>query len=142
MPKLSNMVGETGQIEIVSRGEEPLVVTYRRGVMTPRLQKDLIKFEALRQSADAAALGAAPEAIDFLCSMAARLIQSWNLTDDDGAPIGTDPEALLDVDLGLLTTVLQEIGRAMSPDPLNGSDSSNGSSQTGSSEPRLITTAS
>ena len=45
MPKLRNMLGETGTIEIECPGDEPLVVEYRRGAVTPRLQGKLAEIQ-------------------------------------------------------------------------------------------------
>lgn len=126
MPKLRNMLGETGTIEIPVPGDEPLVVVYRRGVMTPRLQ---IKMLSVQQQLTGGATAAAnPDALVFMCEMFSSLIESWNLTDDAGEVLGTDADSLADVDLSILTAILQEIGRAMSPDPLSSGGSSNGSS--------------
>lgn len=141
MPKLRNMLGDTGTIEIPVPGDEPLVVEYRRGAVTPRLQRKLaeIEREITERGEDATP---SPDALDTLCLLYAQTIASWNLTDDDGAPISTDPESLADVDFGTLNLVMQAIGRAVRPDPLSESGSSNGSSQAESLGPRLITTAS
>jgi hypothetical protein len=141
MPKLGNMLGETGTIEIPVPGDDPLIVTYRRGVLTPRLQKNMVQFQARVQGGDGKA-PADPAALDFMVDIFARLIASWNLTDDAGQVIGTDAESLSDVDMGILTLVMQEIGRAVSPDPLSGNGSSNGSTPGADLEPRPSTTAS
>lgn len=136
MPKLTNMLGETGHIEIDVPGDEPLVVEYRRGVMTPRLQMRLQSLQATDGGA------ATADGLRTMCDVFATLIASWNLTDDAGAVIPPDAEHLADVDLSILTAIMQRIGEAIGPDPLSVSGSSNGSSRTAGSGPRLITTAS
>jgi hypothetical protein len=138
MPKLRNMLGETGTIDIPVDGDDALRVTYRRGIMTPRMQARMALFQDVQHGDTARAA----EALAFFCTVYAGLIESWNLTDDDGAPLATDAETLSDVPLDVLTLVAREIGRATSPDPLRESGSSNGSSRTGASEPLPIGTAS
>jgi hypothetical protein len=140
MPKLSNMIGETGTVEIPVAGDEPLIVTYRRGVMTPRIQKRMMEMTTVAEAELTPALAGA--ALDFVCDVYGRLIDSWNLTDDSGAPIGTTPDALSDVDVSILKAVVEAIGGAGQVDPLSGSGSSNGSPQTASSEPLRIISAS
>jgi hypothetical protein len=141
MPKLRNMLGETGTIEIEVPGDEPLVVEYRRGAVTPRLQARLAEIQRESAAYGENALPS-PEAVTTLCELYAQTIVGWNLTDDDGVAIGTDADTLADVDFGTLNLVMQEIGRAVRPDPLSGSGSSNGSSPTASSEPLQTITAS
>jgi hypothetical protein len=140
MPKLSNMVGESGTVEIPVPGDEPLIVMYRRGAVTPRLQGKLAALQALVEAGGA---DAAPsqEALMLLCEMYAQTIISWNLTDENDQIIGTDAESLADVNFGTLNLVMQEIGRQARPDPLSGGVSSNGSSPTDGSA-RLQTTTS
>jgi hypothetical protein len=141
MPRLRNMLSETGTVEIPVPGDEPLVVEYRRGAVTPRLQGKLADVQA---QLEARGEGTSPsgEFLSMLCRVYAQTIVSWNLTDDGGAVIGTDEESLLDVDFGTLNMVMQAIGRQTRPDPLSGNGSSNGSSATADSEPLLTTTAS
>jgi hypothetical protein len=141
MPKLSNMLGETGRIEIECPGDEPLVVEYRRGAVTPRLQGKLAEIQREIAASGEDAVPSA-DALLTLCELYAQTIASWNLTDDDGAQIPTDAEHLMDVDFGTLNLVMQEIGRQVRPDPLSESGSSSGSSPTASSAPRPITMAS
>jgi hypothetical protein len=134
VPKLTNMLGETGTVEIPVPDDEPLRVVYRRNAVTPRLQQKLSDAQA-----EIAAAGddrpPSSATIRTLCELYAGTIVSWNLTDDDGAGIGTDAESLADVDVGTLNLVMQEIGRQVRPDPLSGGGSSNGSSPTASSAP-------
>jgi hypothetical protein len=141
MPKLRNMLGDTGTIEIECPGDEPLVVEYRRGAVTPRLQGKLADIQ--REIAEAGA-DAVPSAgaLVTLCELYAQTIVAWNLTDDDGVTLGTDADALSDVDFGTLNLVMQEIGRQVRPDPLSGNGSSNGSLPMASSEPLLTITGS
>jgi hypothetical protein len=135
------MLGETGTIEIDCPGDEPLVVEYRRGAVTPRLQGKLAEIQREIAAHGEDALPSA-DALDIVCEMYAQTIVSWNLTDDDGRVIGTDADALHDVDFGTLNLVMQEIGRQTRPDPLSGNGSSNGLSPAASSAPLLNTTAS
>lgn len=141
MPSLCNMVGKTGFIEIPVSGDEPLIAYYRRGRRSPREQIVLLtqqrELQALQE-------GEVPEPrmLELMVEMLADTVVSWNLTDDEGQPIPTTKEALLDVDLGVLVVVSQEIGRQNQIDPLSGSDSKRGSSQTASLEPLPTTTPS
>lgn len=142
MPKLKNMLGETGTIEIPVPDDDPLIVTYRRGSLTPRMQAQIVEAQ---QRANAAGGGdglAGGESIKVLCEFYSRAIASWNLTDDAGRPIGTDAESLADVDFSILNLVMEEIGRAVRPDPLSDSGSKNGSTPKADSEPRQIGMAS
>jgi hypothetical protein len=140
MPKLKNMLGDTGTVTIAVPDDEPLIVEYRRGAVTPRLQGRLADLQAEIAASGEAAPGS--EMLGLLCQLYAQTIVSWNLTDDDGAVIPTDAEHLADVDFGTLNMVMEAIGAEVRPDPLSGSGSSNGSSPTAVSGPLLITTAS
>jgi len=137
MPKLKNMLGATGFVEIPVPGDEPLIVHYRRASMTPRRQARLMGSIGPdgKPVVDAATLTA-------MCEIYADVIESWNLTDDQGNVIGTDAESLQDVDLATLNMVITAVGKEINPDPLSESDSSNGSSRAGVSEPLRIITAS
>ena len=141
MPKLRNMLGETGTIEIPVPGDDPLIVTYRRASLTPRMQSRLAEAQATARTEGADAL-AGREAIGILCEFYARAIVSWNLTDDDGQPLGTDAESLQDVDFSILNLITDEIGKAVRPDPLSDSGSNNGSTPGADQEPRRIGMAS
>jgi hypothetical protein len=141
MPRLRNMLGDTGTVEIAVPDDEPLVVTYRRGVLTPRLQIKLLSLQG-RMQAGQGKQAAGADDLATLVEVFASLIESWNLTDEQGAVIPTTTEALQDVDMSILTLVMQEIGRAVSPDPLRSGGSSNGSSPTAGLEPLRITSAS
>lgn len=131
MPKLANMLGESGTVTIPVEGDEPLVVRFRRGILTPRLQARMAQVEGAAVDA---------EALDFFCDVISRVIESWNLTDEAGATIGTDAESIKDVQVEVIQLVMREIGRQLAPDPLSGSVSSNGSSPTAGLEPLPITT--
>lgn len=141
MPKLRNMLGETGTIEIPVPDDDPLIVTYRRASLTPRMQGRLAEAQATA-SADGTDGLAGREAVAILCEFYSRAIVSWNLTDDTGQVIGTDPESLQDVDFSILNMITDEIGRAVRPDPLSDSGSSSGSTPRADQEPRQIGMAS
>jgi hypothetical protein len=141
MPKLSNMQGATGTIEIAVPGDDPLVVVYRRNAVTPRLQQKLAHIQE-HVRAHGADTTPEPEWLTVLCQLYASVIASWNLTDEHGVEIACDADSLADVDFGTLNLVMQEVGRQSQPDPLSGGASSNGSSRTAGSELRQITTAS
>jgi hypothetical protein len=144
MPRLSRMLGPTAELTIPIDGDEPLIVTYRRAALTPRLQARLADLQRAfaATAGDDAALPPSGEQQYALCELYARLIVGWNLTDDDGEVIPTDAESLADVDYATLSMVSQAIASETQADPLSGSGSSNGSSPTADSGPRLITTAS
>ena len=107
----------TGRRKGSDAGRAPLVIEYRRDVMTPRLQAALL----------AAGDENNPDAIRTFLDIYARIIVTWNLTDDDGETIGTDVEALNDVRTDVLALIVREIAAQSVPDPTNGVDSSNGS---------------
>lgn len=136
MPSLRNMVGETGVIEIPVSNDEPLVVHYRRGVMTPRRQMKILQTQ--RGIATAAGDTPDPQVLMVMVELLADLIVSWNLTTDAGLPIPTDLDSLQDVEMEILVAIMTEIGRQGRPDPLSGDGSNNGSSPTASSGPRQI----
>lgn len=141
MPRLPNMVGETGTIEIPVSHDEPLVVTYKRGRRSPREQIDILKQQ--RELAAMQSDGTPdPRMIELMVEMLSETIVAWNLTDADGGLIPTTPEALLDVPMDVLVSISQEIGRQQQIDPLSSGGSSSGLSVVASSEPRPTTTAS
>lgn len=133
MPKLASLLRDRGRIEIDVPNDEPLVVEYRRDIMTPRMQA---RMALMQQASDPTS---AQDALDFFCDLYAKLIVSWNLTDADGAPIPTDAESLKDVQIEVLSLIAREIGRQATPDPLSGGSSSNGSSPTDDSARHLTT---
>jgi hypothetical protein len=135
------MIGETGTIEIPVMNDEPLIVVYKRGKRSPRENVRILT--AQRKLNEASADGTPdPEMFSVMVGMLADSVVSWNLTDDDGAPIGTDPESLMDVDLDILTAIAGEIGRQSNIDPLSKSGSNNGSTPEADLEPRRIGSAS
>lgn len=142
MPKLSNMLGETGQVEIECPGDEPLIVVYRRGSLTPRLQAHVADAQRAAQRASAAGEPPPNEAIMAMVDIGAVSWVSWNLKDADDVVIPIDVEHLSDVAFFTLNLIWTEIGRQKEVDPLSGNGSSNGSSPTAGSEPHPITTAS
>lgn len=141
MPRLANMLGAVGRVEIPVEDDEPLVVEYRRSALTPRLQARIANLQ--RAANDPARQGELDgDAVLAVCDVYARVIVAWNLTDDGGALIGTDAESLADVAFSTLNLVFDAIGREVAPDPLSGSGSSNGSSPTADSAPLLSITGS
>jgi hypothetical protein len=136
MPRLKNMTGATGTVEIPVANDEPLIVTYRRGAMTPRMQARALGLQKM----DPATV--TPETVLGVCEIYAQIIAAWNLTDDEGVVIPTTAEALADVDFGILNLVIAAIGREQTADPLSENGSNNGSFPTAGSESYLITTAS
>jgi len=80
--------------------------------------------------------------LDLFCDVLSKIVRSWNLTDDEGAPIETTADASADVDMAVLTLVMQKIGEQTQADPLNGGGSRNGSLPTDDSEPLLSITGS
>jgi hypothetical protein len=141
MPSLKNMIGETGFVEIPVANDEPLIAYYRRGRRSPREQIAVLKQQRELQAMQSDGVPD-PRMMELLVEMMAETIVSWNLTDNDGAPIPTTKEALLDVDMDILVSISQEIGRANTVDPLRNGGSKPGSSQTESSEPLRIISSS
>lgn len=79
--------------------EDVLTVVYRPGVLTPRM---LVELEEL----DEMSAGKQTEAVVALLP---RIIVSWDLADDDGTPYPLEPDALMDLPLDVLMTVMQAI---------------------------------
>lgn len=129
MPSLKQLVEPTKRL-VVLFGDVELKLQYRPSAVTPRFQKAVA---AAQRDGDIDAL-----MLDPLC----RLIASWDLTDEDGALIPLEPDALANLPSTILKDLLTAIGEDMTPDPLKGAASSNGSSPTASSEPSLIGTSS
>lgn len=140
MPKLRNMVGETGTVEIAVPGDEPLVIVYRRGSLTPRLQVRAIEFRRLIEASRFDELE--PQHVTLICDLLAASLVSWNLTDDDGETLPIDPESLANVDMPTLTMIANRLQEETQADPLSGDGSRNGSSPTASSADLLTTTTS
>ena len=136
MPRLANMLGPTGRIEIPVEGDEPLVVAYRRSALTPRVQGQMLDVQKM------AASEVGSDAMRSLCEVFATILASWNLTDDDGAVIPITTDALYDVPFATLNVIMEAIGAENRIDPLRSDGSSNGSSPTADLGPHLITTAS
>lgn len=124
MPSITQLV-DAKRTVMVPFADTALTVSYRPGVVTPRLQKAIAQAQR-DQDLDAGLLWPMAE-----------LLAAWDLTDDDGSVIATTPDALADVPASVLLTVLAAIGEDMAPNPSSAERSSNGSSPTASSAPVL-----
>ena len=102
MPRMAEMIPEYATIG-VPIGDETLTVVYRPHAMT-------LKVHHL--------LATAPAATDLRASLLGPLVallHSWDLTDDDGAPIPIDADTLVGLPLPFLTAILTAIGVSMAP---------------------------
>lgn len=66
--------------------------------------KDLRKVERLRGGGVEEGLHAG--ALDEVFKVLSKRLVWWSLTDDDGAPVPTDPETLADEDFGMISEIL------------------------------------
>jgi hypothetical protein len=130
VPKLNQLRRETGEVVIPTEGDDPLVITYRKGGLSPELAERL-------DAAD----GATPVAqLRILADLVAGAVVAWNLTDDDGAPLPVGSAAISALDSSVLQMIAQAIQEAMRPDPLSGGSSNNGSTARADLEPARIGT--
>lgn len=130
MPRLGQIVTDKATVS-VPLGEDVLTVVYRPKKLTPEFQ------ERVSQAQGATAIR------DGLYRPVAELLVSWDLTEDDGTPIDpSDEGALRCVPTVVLFAVIKAVMEDMQTSPLTRGASSNGSSQTASSELRQIGTAS
>lgn len=122
MPSLSQLTPDRARLT-VPFGSSALKVAYRPYAVTPRLQRQVAAAQR-DQDLDAGLL------LPFC-----RIVESWDLTDDDGSLVPIEPASLEDVPARVLLAVLLAIGEDMAPNLASGSDSSNGSSPRAGSEP-------
>lgn len=101
MPKLSQIV--PNRKLTIGDGADALHVTYNPSALTPRLQAEM------------KTLGSEDADRNILAASLAPVLVEWDLTDDNGSPIGTDEEALLGLPFTLLLEVNQAIGEALLP---------------------------
>lgn len=122
MPKLTDLVPSRAWIT-VPYGTTAIAVAYRPGVVTPRFQKAAQAAQAER-NLDVSLLGP-------LC----QLIASWDITDDDDAPVEITPPGLEGVPLAVLLAILSAVTEDMAPNPSRAGASANGSRPTADSVP-------
>jgi hypothetical protein len=101
--KLSQVLADRSSVT-VPFGEHSLKVTYKPHVYTPKFQSE----------ADRAAQG---EDTDRLSAMLSPLLDSWDLTDDDGKMITLDVASLRSLPIKILSDVLLAILRDFNPNP-------------------------
>lgn len=120
MPKLSDVTHGRATVR-VPIGDVALQITYRPDVITPRFQK-AVQAAQVTQDVDS-----------FLCWPLSELIADWDLTEDDGTPVATTPDAIGALPVPLLLAILNAITEDMAPNSTRGAASSNGSSPTAGS---------
>lgn len=128
MPKVSSYAQRTRKltIEFAEDDEDPLHVTYYPRAITPKMER---AFQKLIASGE-------PDQIVYDSLHA--LIQSWDLTDEDGQEIPRTREGLEDLPSSLLTHVFEKISEDIRPNAERSSISPNGSGAT-ASEDRVLT---
>jgi hypothetical protein len=127
VPRLAALKRETADVTIETEGDEPLIVTYRKGFLSPELAERLDAAESLPPVAQ----------LRILADLVQGAVLSWNLTDDAGEPLPVTRETVSALDSGALQVIAQAIQEAMRPDPLSEGSSSNGSSPKADSEAAL-----
>ena len=130
MPKLSQLKRDTADVTIPTDGDEPLVVTYRKGFMSPELAERLDAAEELPPVGQ----------LRILADLVQGAVIAWNLTGDDGEPLPVTRETVSALDSGALQVIAQAIQEAMRPDPQSGTGSNGTSSAAESSEPEPVPT--
>jgi hypothetical protein len=117
MPKVSSYTSKTRRLVIPFEedDDEPLTVVYRpRGLKT----ETLTQLQAAK----------ATEQFDQLvCVQIIALVESWDLTDEDGTPVPITPESLAAIPVTLLSHVFDKINEDIRPNPARSSTSLNGS---------------
>lgn len=86
MPRLSQLKRDTGTVTIPTGGDEPLVVEYRKGFVSPRLAEQIAGAEDL-----------------------APIAQLAMLADDEDTPLPLTAEAIATIDAGALQAIAQAI---------------------------------
>lgn len=120
MPKIRSMIGKGDTLTIPVDGDEDLVVTWHRPLVTPDVLTQLSNLQATDSA------GLSPERANLCYEMSAMLIDTWNLTDDDG-PIPTDSKSLkARVDFMVLMEIVTRITGAFRVDPQKGETSEDG----------------
>jgi hypothetical protein len=129
VPKLTDLVADRATVSVPFEGAA-LRVTYRPGAITPKVQASVFKAQR-DQDLEAG-----------LCRPLSGLLVRWDLTDDDGEPMATTPEALAELPAQLLLRVLEAITDDIAPNRTSAEASSNGSSPRAASAPAPTGTSS
>lgn len=98
--RISQAVAEASDIE-VPFGSEVLRVRYRPLTYTVR------EMTEIRESQDEGRI------VDTML----RLLESWDLTQDDGTPVPIDADALRDVPTHIFAGILKAVAKEQEPDP-------------------------
>lgn len=101
----------------VQIGDGVVNVTYRPGGITPESE------DRLREMISEQRVGAS------LVALLSGVLLDWDLTDDDGVPYPTTPEALSKLPTLALMAVAQAISESIRPNPPSGEISAAGSLQ-------------
>jgi hypothetical protein len=121
--RLSQVVGGTSTVE-VSVGPEKLPVTYQVGAFTPALEDELNQL--------AGGQGERPGR-EF-CELLSKVVCSWELDEDDGSPVGTTADRMMDLPAKFLSDTLLAISEDMRPGEADG-PSAGGSPRAANSGP-------
>lgn len=106
--KLSTVKSERKKLTANFDDLGDLHITYVPGMLTPEVEDELQ--EALEQ----------PGSGKFVCEFASRLIEEWDLLDDDDVPIPLTAEGLKQVPIPFMGDVLAKIREDMNPGEENG----------------------
>jgi hypothetical protein len=103
--KLSNVTSERKKLtcHFTERYGDDLHLVYIPGMLTPEVEDEL------QESLEAPGSGR------FVCEFLAKLVEDWDLVDDDGTPIALDADGLRVVPIPFLGDVLAEIRKDMNP---------------------------
>jgi hypothetical protein len=111
--KLSNILNQQAPLAITFPTGDKLNLVYRPGQYTPKFESEV------RKASEA-------DDKDALSCMLGPLLLSWDLTDDDGAPIACDVDTLHGLPNVLLSATLSAILKDMSPNKKASDSSANG----------------
>jgi hypothetical protein len=120
MPKVSSYTKKTRELTIPFEDDddEPLHVTYRPRGLTTRI---LAQVHAAQKDENVASM---------LYATVPSVLESWDLTNEDGVPIPITEDDLADLPSTLLLHVLNAVSEDIRPNPARSSTSPNGSAPT------------
>lgn len=124
MPKVSTYKQRTRNltVEFEDGDDDPLHLAYYPRAITPRMER---AFQDLQASG---------QADQVIYDSLAALIQSWDLTDDDGTEIPRTKDGLQDLPSSLLLHVFNSIAEDIRPLAVRSSTSPNGSAPVASED--------
>jgi hypothetical protein len=128
MPKVSSYAQRTRKltIEFAEDDDDPLHLVYYPRAITPRMER---AFQELQASG---------QADQIIYDSLGALIQSWDLTDDDGQEVPRTRDGLEDLPSSLLLHVFEKISEDIRPNAQRSSTSPIGSAPMASEDHALI----